>query len=694
MAANIEQSAKQAKDNAEIEVLVISPLQDIAELIQTQLRGAGKNVHVTWLVKPENMADELQRQPPRVICCHEDSSPEDMNRLIGLCVNIARGIPVIAVIPKQSPTRAAELLQTGAAQVVSPKNLALMTRAIERELDAVNLNDKLKESRQHVSTLRRQLGSIVAESPEGLAYVHDGIHTHLNLAYAKLFGFEDPAELEGVPLMDLVTPESRKQIKKLLSNVRKATAKSEPESDEFVAQRADDSKITLNMRCRAASLEGEEQVEILVTRDTPTVGAPPANAFESRLMLYRTLSDVKALGLKDRSVGIVFICIDDLEKLQDRMGLLATDQIMSEVSLFLLENLKEEDQSFRFDVGEFVLLVAGETSDDIRAAAEKIRAAMQIEVFGDEEVSSTLTASLAVAYLTEDDANSEHLLKALRMARKTSVRDGNTVVIAASEDRVLSDREADHAWLTRIKTSLEQDTFTLAYQSIASLEGDSSHHYDIQLRMIGEKGEAIRPGEFLPTASRHSLMPAIDQWVVRQVLDVMRTQQSRNDHTLMFVKLSKNSIETSDVFVPWLKVMIEEFQVKTDDLAFAFDEETLQLNTHKATALAKALKELGIKLAIHGFGSSSNSLQLLDLFSADYIRLDPLFTQALVSPEHDKRLNDTMQAAQSKKIKIIASQVEDANSMARLWQSGVNYIQGYFVQEPGNTAQKSDLHVA
>jgi EAL domain-containing protein (putative c-di-GMP-specific phosphodiesterase class I) len=35
--------------------------------------------------------------------------------------------------------------------------------------------------------------------------------------------------------------------------------------------------------------------------------------------------------------------------------------------------------------------------------------------------------------------------------------------------------------------------------------------------------------------------------------------------------------------------------------------------------------------------------------------------------------------------KTIASSVEDASSLAILWNISVNYIQGYFLQEPSST---------
>ena len=40
----------------------------------------------------------------------------------------------------------------------------------------------------------------------------------------------------------------------------------------------------------------------------------------------------------------------------------------------------------------------------------------------------------------------------------------------------------------------------------------------------------------------------------------------------------------------------------------------------------------------------------------------------------------------SQSIPLIAEQIEDANSMARLWQAGVNYVQGHFIQEPDTEA--------
>lgn len=667
----------------EVEMLVISPAEDLAHSVQAQLRESGHNVHVSWLNKPENLVDELQRCLPRLICCHDQSDGKDLRRLIGLCMNIAPSIPVVAVLASLDSAQTEGLLHAGAAQVVSSQHKSLMTRALERELESGTLHEKLKTSRRQNSILRSQLNAIVAESPEALAYVHDGIHTHLNLSYVKLFGFSEPTELEGVPLMDLVAPQSRDQIKTLLNQVTKGNAKAEP--IEFVAQLADDSNTNLSMRCRPATLEGEDQIEVMVFQEASVSISPtPTNAFEGRIALYKTLGDIKAQHLKTQQVGIVFICIDELEKLQDRLGLYATDQIMSEVSLFLLDSMAETDQSFRFDIGEYVVLAARKTTAEVHALAEQIRSAIDKEVFGDDLASSPLTASITVAFAQADHDNTAALLKAQRMARKTSLRDGNTVAeVIADDTNTDGTSTSDPSWLNRIRAGLEGDGLAIALLSIASLEGEQRMHSEVQLRMVGENGEGIQPEEFLPTAQRHGLMPLIDQWIVRETFALLRRKQADQEQSLLFVTLSQACTEDGEAFLAWLKKLKAESRVDMADIALAFDEDTIQFNTKKATAVIKALKSLGPKIAIHSFGNSANSMQLLDLIGPDYVRLAPSFTQALVAKDVDKRLSQTVESLKSRGVKIIASHVDDANGMARLWQAGVHYVQGSYVQEPG-----------
>ena len=47
-----------------------------------------------------------------------------------------------------------------------------------------------------------------------------------------------------------------------------------------------------------------------------------------------------------------------------------------------------------------------------------------------------------------------------------------------------------------------------------------------------------------------------------------------------------------------------------------------------------------------------------------------------------QRVRGLVEAAKRRKMETIAERVEDANTMAVLWQLGIEFIQGYFVNAP------------
>jgi EAL domain-containing protein (putative c-di-GMP-specific phosphodiesterase class I) len=53
-----------------------------------------------------------------------------------------------------------------------------------------------------------------------------------------------------------------------------------------------------------------------------------------------------------------------------------------------------------------------------------------------------------------------------------------------------------------------------------------------------------------------------------------------------------------------------------------------------------------------------------------------------VDQDLQQRVRDLVDQAKGKNVGTVAERVEDANTMAVLWQLGIEFIQGYFVNEP------------
>ena len=77
-----------------------------------------------------------------------------------------------------------------------------------------------------------------------------------------------------------------------------------------------------------------------------------------------------------------------------------------------------------------------------------------------------------------------------------------------------------------------------------------------------------------------------------------------------------------------------------------------------------------------------NPFNTLKHLSVDFVKIDGSYTQDLSSPENLEALKVLLASLHAQARLTIVPFVETATTMAALWQTGVNYIQGYHVQEP------------
>ncbi len=160
---------------------------------------------------------------------------------------------------------------------------------------------------------------------------------------------------------------------------------------------------------------------------------------------------------------------------------------------------------------------------------------------------------------------------------------------------------------------------------------------------------------------------------------------------MLFVKISEDTLKDNEGFITWLKTQVQVQPLKSDEIVFEIQEVIIQNHVRKAKAMTQALREMGAGIAVEHYGLGANSVQLLDHIPANFVKFHASFTQNFAEKDSQKRLSDLVEAAKQRKLKTIVSHVEDAHVMARLWQMGVNFIQGYHVQEPEVVLLASDI---
>jgi transposase-like protein len=111
----------------------------------------------------------------------------------------------------------------------------------------------------------------------------------------------------------------------------------------------------------------------------------------------------------------------------------------------------------------------------------------------------------------------------------------NRIQVYRPGDEVLGQFRNEMKWVTRITEALEDNRFRLLAQTFASVAAATQcGRHEVLLRMVGENGESILPGAFLPAAGRYGLLTQIDTWVVKNVLDWYASACASATRTLQY----------------------------------------------------------------------------------------------------------------------------------------------------------------
>ena len=236
----------------------------------------------------------------------------------------------------------------------------------------------------------------------------------------------------------------------------------------------------------------------------------------------------------------------------------------------------------------------------------------------------------------------------------------------------------DAVWVKHLKAALTENRFRLVQQPIASLAGGGEPMFDMLVRMLDRSGKEVLPSEFMAAAERNDLVPMIDRWVIMAAARfALRTKPG-----CLFVRISRASV-LDTALVPWLRVQLSTLGLEPKRLCIQVTEEAAARHPTETRIQARALKDLGLRFALEHFGIGIDPLSLLDTLPLDFIKIDGSLMQGLTGDVLlQSKVGSLIDAARSRELETIAERVEDANTMAVLWQLGVQHLQGFLIQAP------------
>ena len=434
------------------------------------------------------------------------------------------------------------------------------------------------------------------------------------------------------------------------------------------------------LRQMALSRERHQRIKYLAYHDALTGLPNRANFNES---LGGLLDDTRTRGAQH---ALVYLDLDQFKIVNDTCGHGAGDELLARLGSVLAAQVREGDMVARLGGDEFGVLLRDCQLEDAVGVAEKLVEAARNYVFVWQDQAFFVGASAGLVAVTADSGGAEELLSAADTACYSAKSNGrDRVQVYRDEDGdVLQESELIQQ-VPRINRALEEDRFALYRQQIVPLfpEADERPHYEVLVRMLGENGELIAPGSFIPSAERYQVMPRVDRWVVRRALQGIRQLHlERGQPARYSINLSGATVGENG-FADFLVAHVRDTGVPPELLCFEITETATIRRLETAVEFIQRIRALGCSFALDDFGAGLSSFGYLKTLPVDYIKIDGRFVRELLVDSFDQAMVEAMQRIGTVMgIETIAEFVENDEVMDRLKEIGVRYAQGFGVHKP------------
>ena len=682
-------------------MLVDDSLTD-AENITNVLRSAGHTVRGT---RHEVLADlelALTEASWDLVLCRDTLAAVSPRDVLNLIHRLGRDIPCIVLTSKLEDM--ADYYHHGAQDIICFDDAERLKFAVARELKNLFVRRSSRRNEHALRESEKRAKLLLDSSRDAVAYMHEGMHIYVNQAYLALFGYEESEDVDGLPILDMVSTDDHAKFKAFLKQF------SEQNNTKFpllsvLCMKADGSSFPATIEFRLAEIEGEACIQVVIRDEDSQESA----ASDEKLLLLRDYDvltglfsrirfmDELALTVSKASEGkgisaLLYLEFDNFQTIKEEVGLAASEEVLKEAAGLLSNILEENELLARYSDQVFTIIIPSGDNTHVDHRAEDYREVIETFVSHANGKMVDLRCSIGISRITESFSIEVILEQANKACLQVQKKGGNSVAryqaAAPTNAADTANTSNDEAlfWQDNIRDALTNNKFILNYQPIVSLHGREQELYDILIRMKGPDGKLIIADDFISHAvADQALMLGIDEWVIAEALTRLVEHRQHHPKTRFFIKLSKPMLAKVD-FVDWLVALLARHQLDGSAIVFEISETAALENLEHAQTIILKLREIGCEFGLEHFGSGLDFSYSLSVLDVDYLKINGSFVENMSQDsENQAAVKAIIEMSRQAGKQCIAEFVSDANSLALLWRLGVDYAMGFYIHEPSDT---------
>jgi diguanylate cyclase (GGDEF)-like protein len=457
--------------------------------------------------------------------------------------------------------------------------------------------------------------------------------------------------------------------------------------DYLVKWEGDGRAILRAIRYAVERKRAEVRVNYLARHDSLT-GLPNRQALRDQLGQATT----RALR-GHRTMALLLLDLDRFKTVNETLGHEAGDMLLRAVVKRLTGSVREGDLIARLGGDEFAVLLEDiEGPVEVEAVASNIGAAFQ-EPFdvGGRQVS--VTASVGITVCPVDGKEPVALLNNADIAMyQAKERGRNTFKFftPSMHEEILS----HHRLETDLKDAVARGQFELLYEPQIRL---ADHRIDVVEAVLHwnhpERGR-VGPSEFISLAEETGQIIPLGLWVIEEVCRQLKRWESAG------VPVPRVAINVAPMhfhqpdFHDALRTVLQSHSVDPGLIELELTERSLIQDIDGTRECLRALKSIGVRLAMDEFGAGYSCLRHLGQFPLDVLKIDRSFISDLDTNRDAQVIcSAILSIAHRLSLDAVADGIESEQQVSFLTRNDCQYGQGNYFSAPINADKTGAMMV-
>jgi len=389
-------------------------------------------------------------------------------------------------------------------------------------------------------------------------------------------------------------------------------------------------------------------------------------------------------------VAAIFVDVDRLKYVNDALGHDIGDRLLVSTSRRLVEATRPSDQVARIGGDEF-LVVCTDVADALAALdiAERVRRALSGRLRVNQldlAFSVSIGVALSDADLCDlgDDEAAAALISNADTAMYEAKKSGRArVVMFTSQMRSAARERTELA--AALAHAVSERRIELEFQPVFSALDSSIVGAEALVRWNHPTRGRIDPAMFVSIAEESGAIGRLGELVLGQAMaETQRWIEQGLVGRAFAVHVNVSHVQLASAsFVNLVLDLLRRYRLSPAQLVLEAREAALLSRNVEVERSVRALRRLGIRVAIDNFGTGANALSILTDVGADVLKLDGSLALPSGSSDSDARLvRAIVLLAHALDMQVIAERVSGPEQLRRLRASGCDLLQGNLLGAP------------